>query len=298
MKRPTLQGFAALPATARGAAWMVLSAALFSLATATVRHLARDMHFIEIAFFRSLFGLMVFAPWFWRRGFAAFRTRRTPLYLARGVTSVSAMFLWFGALALIPIADATAISFAQPLFVTVAAVIVLSEPMRTSRWIGLLVGFAGTLIVLRPGFGDFNLGALMVLGAAVFIAASAILVKIVGRDDPPEMIAMYQVLYMLPLTFFPALFVWTWPGAEQLFWAAMVGVLSTFAQIALTRAYVAGDATAVTPFDFTRLIFATALGFVLFAELPDLPTVLGGMVIFASSMIVVHGEARARRRPK
>lgn len=294
MKRLTVQGFAALPGTVRGAAWMVLSAMFFSLATATVRHLAQDMHFIEISFFRAMFGLMVFAPWFWRRGFAAFRTRRTPLYLARGVTSVSAMFLWFGAVSLMPIADATAISFANPLFVSVAAVIVLSEPMRRSRWIGLLVGFAGTLVILRPGFGDINVGAFMALGAAVFIAASAILVKIVGREDPPEMIAMYQVLYMLPLTFFPALFVWTWPSPEQWFWAAMVGVLSTFAQIALTRAYVAGDASAVTPFDFTRLIFATALGFILFAELPDLPTVLGGIVIFASSLIVVRGEARAR----
>lgn len=294
MKRLTARGFASLPAPIRAAAWMLLSALMFSLAAATVRHLASVMHVFEISFFRSAFGLLVFLPWFNRRRLDAFRTRRTKLYLARGLTSVIAMYLWFGALAILPIADATAISFAQPLFISIAAVLFLSEPMRSSRWAGLAIGFAGALIILRPGIIEINIGAVMGIGSAMFVAASAILIKVISRDDPPDMIAMYQVLYMLPITFVAALFVWTWPTWEQLFWAAMVGVFSTLAQRAYTRAYAAADASAVTPFDFMRLPFAAALGFVVFAELPDSWSVIGGVVIFVASMIVVRGETKRR----
>ena len=296
MKPQIARRFASLPAPVRGAAWMVLSGLFFSLAAAAVRHLTQDMHFIEIAFFRSLFGVLVFLPWFWRVRLSGFRTRHSSWYLARGVSSVVAMFLWFGALSLMPIADATSISFSQPIFISIAAVILLSEPMRANRWIGLVVGFAGTLIILRPGFAEINIGALMVLGGAVFIAGSAIIVKIVARDDPPDMIAMYQVLYMLPMTFAAALFVWTWPTWDQLVLAAAVGVFSTFAQRAYTRAYALADASAVTPFDFMRLPFAVVLGFVLFTELPDLWTLVGGVVIFVSSMLVVRGETGRRNR--
>ena len=288
--------FAALPAPLRGGAWMLLSGALFVTASASVRHLSAELHFIEISFFRSLFGIIVMLPWLASAGLGALRTRHTRHYLTRGVTSMLAMFCWFGALSMMALADATSISFATPLFISVAAVLVLAEPMRTSRSIGLVVGFAGTLVILRPGFVDINIGALMVLGAAVFIAWSAILVKIVGRDDRPDTIALYQVLYMFPMTLAAALFVWRWPSAEQLFWAAMVGVLSTFAQRAYARAYAIADATAVTPYDFMRLPFAVTLGFVLFSELPDLWTVAGGLVIFLASAYVGHGEARAGRR--
>lgn len=287
--------FHALPAPVRGALWMVLSGLFFSLAAATVRHLAHEMHFVQIAFFRAFVGMMVFLPWLRRTGVVAgFRTRQTRLYIARGAFSVVAMILWFGAIAITPIADATAISFAQPLFISAAAVLFLAEPMRTNRCLGLAVGFAGAMVILRPGFAALNLGALMVLGGALFIAVSAILVKIAAREDPPDMIAMYQVFYMIPMTLVPAVFFWTWPTPEQLVMAAMVAVFSTYAQRAYTRAYAAADASAVTPFDFMRLPFSAGLGFVLFSELPDPWTLAGGAVIFFASMIVVRGETRRR----
>jgi len=287
--------FAALPGSIRGAAWMMAAGVMFVAASTTVRHLSADMHFIQIAFFRSVFGIVCMMPWLARVGLGAMRTRHTWRYALRGVTSVTAMFCWFGALAAMPIADATSVSFATPIFVSIAAILVLREPMRRHRWIGLVAGFAGTLIILRPGFVEINVGALMVLGSALFIAWSAILVKIVGRDDRPDTIALYQVVYMLPLSLVPALLVWQWPSPEQWFWAAMVGLLSTLAQRALTRSYAAADASAVAPFDFLRLPFATVLGFVVFLELPDPWTLGGGLVIFAASFYVGHGEARRAR---
>ena len=284
--------FAALPGSIRGAFWMMAAGIMFVGASATVRHLSDDMHIFEIAFFRSVFGIVFMLPWLTRVGLSAMRTRHTGRYMLRGVTSVSAMFCWFGALAAMPIADATSISFATPIFIALAAVIFLKEPMRRHRWVGLLAGFAGTLIILRPGFVEIGFGAALVLGSAVFIAWSSIIIKIVGRDDRPDTIALYQVVYMLPLSLVPALFFWRWPSAEQWFWAALVGLLSTFAQRALTRSYAAADASAVAPFDFLRLPFATVLGFMVFMELPDLWTLGGGLVIFIASFYVGHGETR------
>jgi drug/metabolite transporter (DMT)-like permease len=275
---------------------MMAAGIMFVATSATVRHLSADMHFIQIAFFRSVFGIVCMMPWLCRVGLGAMRTRHSARYALRGVTSLTAMLCWFGALAVMPIADATSVSFATPIFISVAAVVFLHEPMRPHRWVGLIAGFVGTLIILRPGFVEINVGALMVLGSALFIAWSSIIVKIVGRDDRPDTIALYQVVYMLPLALVPALWVWRWPSAEQWFWAAMVGLLSTFAQRALTRSYLAADASAVAPFDFLRLPFATAIGFVVFLELPDLWTLGGGLVIFAASFYVGHGEAKTERR--
>ncbi len=292
MKRNPRHAFAALPASIQGACWMLLSGLLFTLGAAVVRHLSRDIHFIEIAFFRSVFGVACMLPWLSRAGLGILRTNHSGLYLLRGFTSVAAMLCWFGAIALMPIADATAISFATPLFISIAAVLFLKEPLLTNRAIGLILGFIGAMIIIRPGFATINIGALSVLGSAFFIAWSAIIVKIAARDDPPDIIAFYQVLYMLPMMFLPALLVWTWPTPEQWLWAVAVGVFMTLAQRALTRAYAIADATAVLPFDFARLIFAFALGFVLFAELPDLWSVLGGTVIFAASLYAARGEAR------
>ena len=272
---------------------MMAAGIMFVAASGSVRHLSADMHVIQIAFFRSALGIICMLPWLTRVGFSAIRTRHSGRYLLRGFTSVTAMFCWFGALAAMPIADATSISFATPIFISIAAVLFLREPMHRHRWIGLIVGFCGTLIILRPGFTEINIGALMVLTSALFIAWSSIIVKIVGRNDGPDTIALYPVVYMLPLSLVPALFLWRWPSVEQWFWAAMVGLFSTFAQRALTRAYAAADASGVAPFDFLRLPFAAVLGIVVFMELPDLWTLGGGLIIFSASLYVGHGETRS-----
>jgi drug/metabolite transporter (DMT)-like permease len=167
--------------------------------------------------------------------------------------------------------------------------------MQATRWIGLAVGFVGTLIIVRPGFAEVNPGMLMVLLAGVFISASVMNIKVAARDDSPDTVAIYQVLYMLPLTLAPAVFLWRWPTLEGWGLAIAVGALSTYAQRAYTRALALGDASAVTPLDFLRLPFSVWLGFMLFGELPDVRTLVGGVVIFAASAYVGSAEAKGRR---
>jgi drug/metabolite transporter (DMT)-like permease len=296
MKLHPAEMLAALPAPTQGAIWMVLSGFLFTGAAAAVRQLSSDMDFIQISFFRAMFGIPLMLPWLASVGLSVLRTRQTGKYVMRSVVSVSANLCWFAALAMIPIADATAVSFITPIFITIAAMLVLRERSGVKRWIGLLVGFAGTAIILRPGVAELNVGALWVLASAVLFAGSALFVKILVREDRPDTVTLYQLIYMLPIAFFPAMFVWVWPTPGQWVWAAMVGIFVTLAQRCYTRAYAAADASAIQPFDFLRLPFAILVGFVLFAEWPDLWSVIGGTVIFASSIFVVHGEARASRR--
>jgi drug/metabolite transporter (DMT)-like permease len=285
----------ALSPPVQAALWMILSALFFSAGAAAVRRLSVELSFIEISFFRSLFGLAVMLPWLSRVGFVGLRTRHQANYLARGVCSTIAMFLWFGGLALVPIAEATAISFTTPFVVTIAAVLFLHEPMRAHRWVGLVIGFLGTLVIVRPGFAEVNWGMLAVLAAGIFIAASVMNIKIVARDDSPDAVAIYQCLYMLPMTLIPAIFVWRWPSLEGWAWAIAVGVFSTYGQRTYTRALALADASAVTPLDFLRLPFSVALGFAMFSELPDVWTLVGGVVIFAASAYVGRAEAALRR---
>jgi len=277
---------------------MTLSAVFFAAQAGIVRYLSKDLHFIEISFFRALFGIVIMLPWLMRSGVGVLRTSNTKLYVTRGLLSTIAMYGWFGSLTLIPIGDATAISFTFPLFIALAGVLLLKEPAHATRWIALAVGFAGTLIVVRPGFQEVNIGVFMVIGGGVCIAFSAMILKVMLRTDTPDKAAIYQSIYMLPFAVVAVLFVWEWPTPEQWFWGFMLGAGSTTAQRLYSRAFATGDVGSITPFDFTRLPFAIAIGFVIFSELPDVWTIVGGVVIFCSSVFAGQTESRRDRKKR
>ncbi len=295
-------GFGRLPPAWRGAAWMTLSALLFACQAGIVRHLSAEIHFLEISLFRALFGVVVMLPWLARAGLGAMSTRHTGLYAWRGVLSTVAMYGWFGSLALLPIADATAVSFTFPLFIALFGVLFLRESAPPARWAALFLGFAGTLVVVRPGFAEVNAGFLLVIGAGLGIATSAMILKVAIRSDHPDAAVLYQSVWMLPFAAAGALLVWQWPTPEQWLWGCLLGVASTLAQRCYTRALAVGETGAVVPFDFARLPFAVALGFAAFSELPDAWTLVGAVIIFAASIVAGRGEARraslvtARRR--
>ena len=274
-----------LPGSWQGAIWMTLSAAMFAVQTAIVRHLSMELHFLEISLFRALFGVVAMLPWLCRRGLGVMRTSNSRLYIARGALGTVAMYGWFGGIALIPIADATAISFTFPLFIALFGVLLLREPVRAASWIALVVGFAGTLVVIRPGFEEVNMGALMVIGAGLLIAMSAMILKVTLRTDLPDIAALYQAVYMLPFALIGAVFVWSAPTLEQWLWGFALGAASTSAQRCYSRAFAVGDTSAVAPFDFSRLPFAVVIGLVVFSEIPDFWTIVGGAIIFSASIL-------------
>lgn len=277
---------------------MIISAMNFAMMAGAIRHLADHLHPFEVAFFRNLFSLIFMAPWVLRMGLVGLRTSSVRKYALRALTAIIAMLCWFYGLAMMPIAEATALSFTAPIFASIGAIIFLGERMGIRRWSAIVVGFAGAMIILRPGAAAISFPALVVLGGSAAVAGSIIMVKILSRTEPTSLIVAYMGIYLVPMSLIPALLVWTTPTGTEWLWLIFIGAVATVAQLAVTSAYAAADATVILPFDYTRLPFAAALGYVAFGEVPDAWTWIGAAIIAASAIYIARREAvRSRARP-
>ena len=291
--------FAALPAPLRGALWSLLAAACFAAMGGGVRALAETgMHPLETSLFRSVFGLVLLLPFMARVGFGSIRTERHGLFMLRGVASAISQAFYFVAIAYLPMADAISLTFAGPLFGTVLAVIVLGEVLRTRRWVATLIGFAGVLIILRPGFAEVSLLTATPLCAAAALGFVWIFVKMLSATEPTERVLFYMMIYTLPLNLIPALFVWTTPTPDQYLWLLGTAVVANLGQYAMTNSYRAAEATAVFPYDFARLPFTALIAWFAFAQAPDGWTWAGAVVIFGSTFYIMRREARLAREEK
>jgi len=275
-----------------GALWMTSAAASFAALTTIIRHLSTEMHAFELAFFRNSFGLMFMLPWFWKTGLKSLQTNRIGLHGFRSVIGLTAMLCWFLAIGMMPLADATALSFTAPLFATVGAALFLGEIVRVRRWGATLIGFVGAIIIVRPAGLDIGMASVLALAASAFMAGAALSVKSLSRTDSPNTIVLYMGLLMTPLSLIPALLYWTQPTLEHLPWFLGLGLFATTGQLSMARSFAAADASAVLPFDFSRLIFAAMLGFLFFAETPDVWTWTGAAIIFTATLYTAHRETQ------
>ncbi len=260
----------------------------------SVREVAADIHVFEIAFFRNLFGVLIFLPVLFRTEANPFRTRKFGLLTLRAILNTVAMLAFFYALTLIPLTDVTALSFTTPLFASMLAIVILREPMSGRRWIGLVIGLLGALVILRPGFQVIGLGSLMVLLSSGVWACALMCIKVLTRTESALTIALYAALMQVPVAFVASLFVWVWPSWWQLGLLAIIGGLGGFAQLCLSQAFRDADTTLVLPVDFTKLIWAGLAGFLMFGEIPEIWTVLGAVVVFGA---VIYIAGQERRKP-
>lgn len=284
---------AAMPPPLAGFLMVVLAAALFASMHSTIRFVAVSggIHPFEMAFFRNLFGLIVFAPFLVKHGFGIFRTRRLGLHLGRaGMNSIS-MLSWFTVLALMPVADATALSLIGPVFVSLLAILFLGERVGPRRWFGISLALAGGLIIIRPGFVEIGLGTWLILFSAVVVSASKLIAKILSGTESAVTIVGLLTCLTVPITLVPALFVWQTPTLEQLGLLAMIGILGTIGHLLFVQAYKLADISLVEPAIFTRMIWAALIGFVLFSEFPDMWTWIGGAVIVVGTTYIARREA-------
>ena len=283
-----------LSAETRGIVLILMSTAAFSAMHASIRHVTEELHPFETAFFRNLFGLMVLAPIFFRDGLALLRTKHIKLHAFRGALQTVAMLSFFTALSMAPLAQVTALSFTAPLFAALGAALILGEVMRMRRWTALLFGFAGALIIIRPGVLPLDTGTLLTLLASTLWATAMLVIKTLSRTDSSVTLTLYMGIFLTPLTFLFAVTVWVWPTPEQLVWLAFLASMGTFGHLCMAQAFREADATVVLPFDFTRLIWASIFAYVFFAELPDLWTWIGGAVIFSAATYIAVRESRIK----
>ncbi len=284
------------PGAVRGAFWMVLASALFTGMPIAVRMLSDHMGPAEIIFFRSALGLAFMAPYFLWIGKRPWRTGVLKLHMLRSSINFVGMMLWFYALALIPLGQAVALHFTMPLFILLLAALFLGEQVGAGRWATTAVGFVGVLMVLRPGFVEIGPPVLAVLGSAVFYGAAVIVIKMLTRTESAAVITFYSHLVMLVLAAIPTVVWWGAPRVEDVPYLLLLAVCGTLAPFAVTRALRVMDASVVAPLDFLRLPFTATAGFLLFAEIPDLWTVLGATVIIGATSFLARREASATRR--
>jgi len=275
--------------------FMILSVSLFTISHGFVRLVGEEIHPLVIVFTTSLFSFTFYLPWLIRTRFRHLRTNKIRIHWVRAFFNVGGVCGWYFALMLSPLADAVALSLTGPLVVTLGAVLFLGEPARTRRWVAMGIGITGALLIIRPGFQSFSPGYWFVIFSICCVTGSRLLTKHLTQSEETAPLGAWLALLQVPITFVLAIYFWSWPNAAQLAMMFTVGLLVGGAHYTLTIAYKRGEVGSLEPVNFVRLIIASVIGYVVFAETPDTWTWAGGAVIVASTTYIAHREAVRRR---
>lgn len=277
----------------RGMLWATATGVIFTVLNTFLRQLAQQLDPTQTQFLRYSLGVVVMAPWVLSSGFAAFRPNNLRGQLIRGGVHTLGLLTWFAALPHIPLADSAAIGFTVPIFVMIGAAWFLGERMAGVRWLAAIIAFGGVIIVLAPKLaGSGGLYNLVMLVAQPLLAASLLINKVLTRSDRVEVIVVWQAMLVGLFTLPFALAHWQWPSGAQ--WALFVlcGILGTAGQYCNGRALRVADASATQSVKFLELVWATAIGLVVFGDPPSQATIIGGLVIVAATVWVARHEAR------
>lgn len=289
----------ARPANAAlAAAWMFGTAASFILMLISVRELSSTMSSFQILSFRSLIGIPIMCAVAWYMGFHKVRTTRIGLHVGRNVVHFGGQFCWVIGVALLPLAHVTALEFTMPMWTAIIAILFLGERARSHRILAIAIGFAGVLVILRPGIEIVTTSALIVLLGALFYGMSNVMVKALTSHDAPWVIVFWMLVIQLPLGVIPAVFwyEWVWPVAADLPWVVAIGLTGMSAHFCMARAFQLADATVCIPVDFVRLPLAALAGWLLYSEGVNIWVLIGAAMIFGGNYYSVWREIRSETR--
>mgnify|MGYP000191632297 CR=1 FL=1 len=285
-----------LPSNTVGALWILLAAFLFSIMVTLIKFVGQDLSVFQILVVRQALMLAIVAPKILRGLPTSLATKRPGLQLTRIVVAATAMLCGFTAVIELPLADATAISFSKTFFLTIFAIWLLGETVGIHRWGATIVGFLGVLLMLRPhGEGLVDPYALLAIAGAACAGLVMIVVRMLTRTDAPVTILTYQAFGVGLIMLVPAALTWQAPTLTEWGLLLLVGIVSWAAQMANIQAFRAGEATAIASLDYTRLLYATIFGAVIFSQWPRIETLFGAAVIIAASIYTVRREAKRGR---
>jgi drug/metabolite transporter (DMT)-like permease len=279
----------------KGALLMTASGLTYSFVAAMVKELSLNMDGFEITFFRALIGFIGLFPFIAVAGKASFRTEHLGKHIWRGILgSISALcaYLGIGKLAL---ANYTALSFTKPLFAVVLAVLIIGEQVRWRRWAATIIGFFGVLVMIRPGSDAFSYWSFLALGDAFAIALLITIVKRLPSTETELVMMFYYGIVAIGIAAPFAFWYWRWPTGFEWLLLTGVGLIGALSQYLWILAFRAGEASAVAPFDYLRLLFAGLIGLILFSEMPDTWTIGGAAVVVGSTVYIAQREARLKR---
>ena len=288
-----------LPPNVQGALWLVSGGFIFTSTSAMIRLLSTQVESVQTAFFRAVISVILLLPMIAAGRVKPWHSKRIVGHFWRTAMGTGSMVLGFYAVTLLPLADATAIAFSQPLFSVVVAALLLGEKVRWRRWSATVIGFAGVLIMVRPGEGSLQLGALVALANAAAVSISILLVRRLSDSETPLMILTQFAIFSTILLTVPAILVWRWPDLWGWVLAVGIAVSATVGQYFWVQAFKAGEMSAVAPFEYMRLPFAVFVGWLIWGEMPVIWTYLGASIVIGSALYIAHREhqlARERRR--
>ena len=292
--RSVSQALSRVPTPVRAISYMAIAAVLFVLMHTIIRGMAGELHPFEIAFFRAFLGIFVLAPVVIQDRGASLRTSKLKLHALRGVLNAGAMLCFFYGLSITPLAQVTALGFSAPLFATVLAVFILGEVVRVRRWTAIVIGFIGTLIILRPGVIDVGIGPVLIVLSSAIWSVALMVIKVMTRTESSVTISLYASIFLSPIILAAAFPFWEWPSLEQFARMFVLATFGTIAQTLMNQSLKLADTSVVLPVDFTKLIWASILGFLVFGEIPDVYTWVGGLLIFASTTYIAIRESRLK----
>jgi drug/metabolite transporter (DMT)-like permease len=286
------EGWLALPDNLRGSVWIGLGVIAFSLMTVLIKLVGARVPVVQILFVRQVVVIAFIAPMLWHGFPAVLRTRRLGLHLFRAGCGLGAMLAGFTAIVHMPLADATTISFAKTLFVTVLAVLILGEVVGPRRWAATAVGFLGVVVVVRPTGDGLDGYALLAVLSALCVAAVQISVRILGRSERSLTILAYQALVLSVVLAPAAVVFWTPPSPAEWALLVVIGLAATIGQWCNINAFRVGEAAAIAPIDYSRILLATVFGLWVFAEVPTIWTFVGAALIVGSTIYTVRRNTR------
>lgn len=279
----------------RGILLVVVAMAFFSCSDATAKYLNLTLPAIQIGWMRYAVFSALMLPLLLREGPAVVRTPRPALQILRGLGMLGSALFFILGMRYLPMAEAAATSYVSPVFVTVLSILFLGEKIGPRRWVAVLVGLAGVLIVMRPGGAAFQPAAIFPILSAMSWACGIIITrKMTGHENPATTLIWSALTGFVVLTGLLPLGM-AMPTAQEAGWGVFIGVMSTIAQWLLVRAYRYGDASVLASFSYIQLIWSASLGYLVFSAIPDRWTFVGSAVIIASGLYTVHRE-RIRRR--
>jgi drug/metabolite transporter (DMT)-like permease len=275
----------------KAAAWMSGWLTAMVVMAVAGREATKALHVFQIMEMRSLLGLVLLYPLVRAAGgFAAMRTGRAGLHVARNTFHYAAQFAWFLALTMIPIAQVVAIEFTMPIWTALLAVSFLGERLGATRIVAIVLGLVGVVAIVRPSTGHVDPGQLVALGAAIGFAISVIMVKSLTRTERAVAIIFWMLIVQSVIGAVPAVLVWRDPPVAVLPWILVIAVCGTYSHYCMTRALQHAEATTIVPMDFLRVPLSALAAWLVYAEAVDLWTVLGAALILV-------GNALNLRRP-
>ncbi|MDX1512494.1 MAG: DMT family transporter [Gammaproteobacteria bacterium] len=273
-----------------GIYWMLLTMFLFVSMDTVAKYLTGFYSVSQIVWARYVFHVALLFLWLGPRLPSTLRTRRLGLQLARSLLLLLTTFFFFTGLSFMPMVDASVIMFVGPIVLTVLAALILGERIRVRRWVSVLVGFVGALIVIRPGTSMMQPAAVFPFAAACCYALYQIATRKLAGYDAPLTTLAYTALVGAVLCVPIAPFAWTWPDLEGWFLMVLVGLIGGLGHFCLIKSLDCAPAAVVAPFGYTSIVWSTSLGFLVFGDLPDGWTLTGGAIIIASGIYILHRE--------